>query len=369
MPLLPLAQPVPGVRRLAVLRSGGLGDLILAEPALAALRAAYPGAELTLLGAEHHRALVQGRDGPWDVFSEVPLIRGVRLGDAPDAGPAQVEAWCEQQRSRGYDLAVQMHGGGRFSNPLVLRLGARVTAGTATPDAVLLDRTVPYAFNQHETLRWLEVAAACGAPPVRLEPALAGTAEDRAAGDALLPPGLAPSLVVHPGATAPRRRWPPARWAAVADRLAAQGARVVVVGGPGDASLVAAVAAAMRTPVRPVAPPTLPALLGVLARATLLLGNDSGPRHLAHALGVPTVSVSTAANLADVAPLLRTWHRVLVGWGSVCPVCRARDDAPDCGHEAAGVMSVGVEEVTQAALALWTAACARGGSRVDPAHE
>ena len=132
------AGPVPvvdGVRRLAVLRANGLGDYVVSEPALAALRAAYPDAEITLLGAAHHAALLDGRPGPVDRVLVVPPMPGVRVGPGPDASEDEIEAWCAARRAEHYDLAVQVHGGGRNSNRLLLRLGARVTVGAATPDA------------------------------------------------------------------------------------------------------------------------------------------------------------------------------------------------------------------------------------------
>ena len=174
------APPVPDVRRLAVLRANGLGDYVVAEPALAALRATYPDAEVTLLGAQHHVGLLAGRPSPVDRVVTVPLMPGVRVGPDPDASEDEVEAWAAEQRAYGYDLAVQMHGGGRNSNALLLRLGARVTAGSATPDAPRPDRWVPYWPFQHDTVRWLEVAAAAGATPTRVEPCVEVTAEDLA---------------------------------------------------------------------------------------------------------------------------------------------------------------------------------------------
>ena len=68
-----------------------------------------------------------------------------------------------------FDLAVQLHGGGRFSNPFLLRLGARHTVGSRTEDAAPLERTIPYTYYQHEPLRGLEVVGLAGAPPVWLE--------------------------------------------------------------------------------------------------------------------------------------------------------------------------------------------------------
>ncbi|MDQ1650312.1 MAG: hypothetical protein QOG60_2369, partial [Frankiaceae bacterium] len=286
-----------------------------------------------------------------DRFVEVPLMPGVRAGNGPDATSEQVGSFLGAARAYGYDLGVQLHGGGRFSNPLVRQLGARVTAGAATSDAEPLDRVVPYAFNQHEILRWLDVAAACGAPAVRRRPALAVTDAELAEADAVLaraaPDDGRPLVAVHPGATDPRRRWPIERHMAVAASLPA--ARFVLLGGPDEAPLTAAAreaAAGLGLEVADLAGTTgLGGLLGLLARADLFLGNDSGPRHLAEAVGTPTVAVFTNANLADVAPLSRVWHRVAVSWSSRCAAC----DAPvqqQCGHDATVLGDVGVDEVS-----------------------
>lgn len=354
------APPVPDVRRIAVLRANGLGDYVVSEPALAALRHAYPDAEITLLGQPHHAALLEGRRSPVDRVVAVPPMPGVRVGPDPDASEDEIEAWCAAQRAHGYDLAVQMHGGGGNSNPLLLRLGARVTVGTAAAEAPRPDRWVPYWPFQHDTIRWLEVAAAAGAPGRRVEPRVEVRDEDRAASHAVVPPQDAPLLVVHPGATDARRCYPEERLGAVAQDLADRGARVVVAGGPGDAARVERVAAAMRTaPETAVGTLDLPALVGLLSRATMMLGNDSGPRHLASAVGTPTVAVFTYANLADVAPLTRVWHRVLVSWHGGCQVCGLRVLEGWCGHEASATHDVDVDEVREAARDLWGQAMLR----------
>jgi len=354
---------VDGVERIAVLRSGGLGDLVVAEPALAAVRAAYPLAEISLLGAPHHAALVAGRPGPWDRFVDVPLVPGVRLGSDPDAGAADVEAWCAGQRDHRYDLALQLHGGGGFSNPLVRRLGARLTAGPAAPGAERLDRWLPYAAMQLDGLRWLETVALVGAPPVRLEPALVVLPAERAAARRLLGAPVRPVVAVHPGASEARRRWPVERLAAVADTLADLGAAVLLLGGPGDEALVQGVRRALRAePLIAPAGTPLPVLLGLLAECALLLGNDSGPRHLAAAVGTPTVGVFSAPNLADVAPLFRTWHRIAVSWRSACEVCGMRMVDGGCGHDATALADVTVSEVEALAVGLWEQVLDAGGS-------
>ena len=359
LPAVP-APVVPGVRRLAVLRGGGLGDLLVAEPAISALRAAYPGAELVLLGAAHHRALVEGRPSPVDRLEPVPLVHAGRVGDDPHGDP-RLEEWCAARRVEGYDLAVQLHGGGRHSNPLVARLGAREAVGPATPDAPRLGRWLPYTPYQPDVIRWCEVAAAAGAVPRRLEPRLAVTDADLATSRGALPAAERPLVAVHPGATDPRRRWLPERLGAVAGRLAGRGAQVVVLGAPDEAPLAAEVAAAAGPGALDLAGRLpLPGVIGVLRRSALFLGNDSGPRHLAAAVGTPTVGVFTNANLADVAPLARTWHRLAVSWRSACSVCGVGFLEGECGHGATVLADVGTDEVAALAVDLWEQVLAAG---------
>ena len=347
-------SPLPDVRRVAVLRANGVGDYVVAEPALAALRSAYPDAEITLLGAAHTRALVEDRPGPCDRYVQVPLTTGVRVGDAPDATPEELERWCAAQRAHGYDLAVQLHGGGRNSIPLLQRLGARVTAGARTPDAPMLDHWVPYTPFQHDTLRWLEVAAAAGAAGGRWEPHVAVTDADLAESAAALPPDGRAIVAVHPGATDARRCYPEGRLGAVAAALTALGARVVVLGGPGEQDRVDRVVEGAGTELETVVGGTsLGGLVGTLRRASLFLGNDSGPRHLAAAVGTPTVAVFTYANLADVAPLTRVWHRLAVSWHGGCAVCGMRVLDGWCGHAASATGDVPLEEVRAMTLELW----------------
>ena len=339
------------IRRIAVVRANGLGDLIVAEPALFALRQAYPEAHITLIGAAHSERLLRDRPFPVDEVVCAPLVRGVRYASGPDAPPDDppdvVNAFFETMQVRRFDLAVQLHGGGGHSNLFTQRLGARVTAGAQAKDAPPLDISVPYTFYQHDVLRWLEVVAAVGAPPVRVYPRLEVTPQDLEEADTYLLNVPKPFAALHPGATDPRRRWPPEHFAGLADALARRGVQPGLVGGRTDRDLTAAIKRAAREPVRDLSEAlSLSGLVGVLARADLFVGNDSGPRHLAEALGTPTVGVFTKSNLVDVAPLFRTKNRAVVSWRSRCAVCGtdAVTETP-CAHNATVLADVDVDEV------------------------
>jgi ADP-heptose:LPS heptosyltransferase len=356
---------VKDVRKLAVLRANAIGDYLVSLPALEALRAAYPEAELVLLGADWHAGFLAGRPGPVDRCVPVPPTAGVR-DDRPPAAPATVDRFFAHMRAEQFDLAVQLQGGGRHSNPFVRRLGARVTAGSQAPDAPALDRSVPYTGHQHEIHRFLEVAGLVGAPPVTLEPRLQVTAADRAEAAAALAGDDRPLVVLHPGANDSRRRWPVERLAVVASELARKGARLTVVGTAADQPLADRLLATLE---RDAADLTgrlgLGGLAGLLERAILLVGNDSGPRHLAAAVGTATVAVYWWVSLGSYGPLYRARHRAPTAWRLHCPVCGANGLQQDCrsSHDASFVADVTTDEVLAEALDLFATESARASTR------
>jgi ADP-heptose:LPS heptosyltransferase len=344
-------RPDPGVRRIAVLRANAIGDFVFTLPALEALRAAYPEAEVTLLGARWHAAFLAGRRSPVDRVVVTPPTHGVNEQDGEPVGDAERAAFFAEMARERFDLALQLHGGGANSNPFVLRLGARMTAGCVAEGAPELDRWVRYVYWQGEVARYLELVGLVGAPPVTLEPRLAVTDPDlaeaaRAVADNRL-------VVLHPGATDPRRRWPPASFAAVGDALADLGHRVAVTGTPSEAGVVAAVGGTMRHDALDLCGRlSLGGLVGLLRRAVLVVSNDSGPLHLAGAVGTPTVGIYWGGNLVNGAPPFRARHRPLPSFRTACPACGADCTAEGCEHDDSFVADVRVEGVLDAARDL-----------------
>ena len=99
----PVLEKFSNVSRIAVLRGGGLGDLMFALPAMSALKAAYPEASLTLLGTPMHAELLSQTEGPVDETVILPLSQGVRPG-AEDKD--ELENFFGRMRERNFDLAV-----------------------------------------------------------------------------------------------------------------------------------------------------------------------------------------------------------------------------------------------------------------------
>ncbi len=355
---------VPEVRTIAVLRANALGDYILSLPALEALRSAYPQARIVLLGAGWHARLLGRRPGPYDRVEAVPDgVVGVtapspRPGHPIPPEPPELGRFIERIRAERFDVAIQLHGGGRYSNPLVRRLGARLTVGMATPDAPRLDRWVRYIHYQPEVFRYLEVVGLIGATPVGYRPRFPVVAEDLAEAKAAVPDSDRPVVALHPGARDPRRRWPPKCFAHVADALAAAGADVVITGGASETELVDEVVAQARRPVRALAGAlSLGGLAGLYARCRLVVANDTGPLHLADAVGAATVGLYWVGNLINVAPVERGRHRPLCAWTTRCPVCGVdcmHPDHPggDCGHQVSFIADIPVDEVLAQAFDL-----------------
>ncbi len=143
--------------------------------------------------------------------------------------------------------------------------------------------------------------------------------------------GTTPLVMVHPGAGGIGKRWPAEGFAAVLERLAAQGGGMLAVHqGPADAEAVAALEARLRGPKIVLKEPSLPALAGMLRCATAYLGNDSGVSHLAAALGVPSVVLFTADKL-DWQPWAHHVEVLTVGTSGL--------DAADCERVTAAIIA------------------------------
>jgi ADP-heptose:LPS heptosyltransferase len=346
---------VPGVRKIAVLRANAIGDFVVALPALQALHSAYPEARIVLMGKSWHHHFLTGRPGPISRVIPVPPSRGVSCPDTwQTPSPAEellLEHFFSAMQAEHFDLALQMHGGGGFSNPFVLKLGANLTAGMKSPTAAPLDRWIPYIYWQHEVMRLLEVARLVGAPPVAIEPHLAVTRRDLEESFQALPETDSRLVVLHPGASDPRRRWPARNFAQVGDALRLAGVTVAIVGIDEEREVAARMTESMREQAVDLCGKlSLPALAGLLSRAHLVVANDSGPRHLAEAVGTPTVGIFWCGNLINAGAAFRTFHRPHLSWRLDCPVCGQNTIHNPCGHSVSFVDQVSVEEVVESAL-------------------
>lgn len=274
-----------------VVRTSALGDVVLATSILEPLRARFPRARIEWVTEAPYAPLLEG----------LPELAAVhRLGrEGPDS-PLAVAA-----RLRGrFDFAVDLQN--KLRSALVARAASPLRASfrrrTAWRAALSLFGSDPPLVRAHQTRLYAEALAPLGTfEPGRVKVSLSPQARALAA-DALQ--GVqAPAVAIAPGARWATKRWPAERFAAVADALAAQGCDVVLCGGPGDRDAFAAFRAAARARVAAdLSFLPVDALAAAIARVQLLVACDSGPVHLATAVGTPVLALFGPTSTARWGP-------------------------------------------------------------------
>jgi ADP-heptose:LPS heptosyltransferase len=250
--------------RLLVLRALGLGDLLTGVPALRALADGFPGHRLTLACPRE--------------LAPLALLTGVVAEVADAAGPVPPSSV-----DRAPELAVNLHGRGPESHRALLALepGRLIAFACGTAG---VERGPVWTEEEHEVHRWCRLLGESGIPADRSRIDLDPPAIQ-------VPEPLRGVTIVHPGAAAPARRWPPERFAAVARAQAGEGRRVVVTGGRGEREPAAEVARLAGLPSGAVLAgrTALPVLAALVAAAERVVCGDTGVAHLATALRTPSV--------------------------------------------------------------------------------
>lgn len=299
------------VRRIAVLRALFLGDLLCATPALRALRARFPDAEITLIGLPWAETLVR-RLPSLDRLAVFPGYSGIP--EVPH-DPARTAAFLRNARREGYDLAVQMHGDGANSNGFVADLGAPVTIGYRRRGDDRLTLGIPSVADESEVLRWLHLVEAIGGEGCDRQLDFPVTEAEKREAARLLAgaPGSGPLVGIHAGASTPLRRWPAEKFAALAEELAdCWDARIVLTGTEAERPLTAAIRDATRAPVLDLAGETdLGAFAALIGSLDLLVTNDTGASHLADAAGTRSVVIFGTTSPHQWAPLDQRRHLVV----------------------------------------------------------
>jgi len=348
-----------------VVRPDNIGDVLLAGPAVRAVAAG--AGRVTFLAGPRGRAAAELLPGVDDVVvAELPWI---------DAAPAPVEraavlGLVGRLAERRIDQAVILTSFHQSALPtaLVLKMAGvpQVAAVSEDYPGSLLDVRHHVPDDIHEVERALSTVATLG---YRLPPGDAGDLAVRlpagtAAGGCGPAPGAPAPVVVHPGASVPARTWAPERWAELVDALVDSGRAVIVTGGRGERALTSLVAGTggrargsgvvVGSGARPGVTDLggrldLAGLARTLAGAAALVVGNTGPAHLAAAVGTPVVSL-----YAPTVPAVRwhPWHvpYALLGRQDIaCAGCRARV-CPVPGHPCLG--SVAVADVVAAVEGL-----------------
>jgi ADP-heptose:LPS heptosyltransferase len=337
-------------REVLVMRAlPGLGDFLCVTPALRGLRAALPNARISLLGLPSTRELVARYRHLVDDLLEFPGFPG--LPEVPIDLTALL-ALLQGFHGR-FDLALQMHGSGTFSNLVVQLLGARTTAGFYSPPQTCANpRTfAPYPGGLAEPLVWLSLLEFLGMPTQGNSLEFPLSAADEVELEAVLRELGVPTdstetslAVVHVGASDPRKQLDPRVLAGVADGLAARGFAVVLTGARQEAGLAQALRGyASCRPFDLSGRTSVGALGALVRRAKIVVTPDTGVSHLASALRTPSVVVFSSGDVQRWAPLDRQRHRVVdgrTGALTIATILREAELALDVARPAKRVLVV-----------------------------
>lgn len=263
------------MQQILVIKLGALGDFVLAFSPFAAVRAAFPEARLTLLTTAPFHALAER--SPW--FDTVLDDDRPRWTDLPALNRLR-------HKLQGFDRIIDLQTSGRSSRYHWLA-GRPCWSGIATGCTRPHDN--PQRDDMHTVARQRDQLRRAGVPPLHGPVAL----DWLATGGPSIP---APYAVLVPGAAPhrPAKRWPAEHFGALGQWLTTRQIQPVIIGTKADAHAAAAVQAACPTAIDLTDQTSLPDLGGLLHRAALAIGNDTGPMHLAAAMGCPTLTLFSA---------------------------------------------------------------------------
>lgn len=334
--------------RILIVRTSALGDVVHALPVLTALRRHLPDARIGWVAEEGMAPVLQGHPD----LDELLVVRLRRWRKVSGQGTRELGSFLGDLRRFKPDVALDLMGNHK-AGVLSLLSGAGRRIGFSRPhrrepsSAVWINRRI-VPRGTHAVDRMLSVLDGLGLPP---EPADFGPGKlfqgpTPAAAREVLEAHPEPFALLHPGAGWGNKRYPTERWGAVARRLRAEsGLTTWVAVARGEEDLAAAVEAAAGGAARIVPAPDLPTLAALIRGARLMLGGDTGPTHLAQALGAPVVMVMGPTDPERHGPYGAPDQAVFKRLA--CSFCYKRLDEPR-----ACMLEVFPDRVAERALAL-----------------
>ncbi len=342
--------------RLLVVRLGAMGDILHALPAVTALRSAYPDWEIGWAVEPKWMPLLAAESDPGPSLSPRgvlrPLVDRVHLAPAKAWAKrplsfetlSQIGSLGRELRECGYDAVLDLQGAIKSSVVAHFAYAPR-TLGEDKPR----ERPARWFYNErlvthlnHVIEQDFEMAAALeGKPLPWTQPLLPVDPAAEAWCEALIEElGVAPLAMIAPGAGWGAKRWPVERYTEVARGLVGRGMRVLVNAGPGEDEMARAIENGTNGAALPVAA-SMAELIALVRRLALFVGGDTGPLHMACALGRPVVGIYGPTDPSRNGPY-GTRYRVLRSPTSVRDHSRRQE--PE-----AGLLTITPEEVLRAA--------------------
>ncbi|MBZ0294730.1 MAG: WecB/TagA/CpsF family glycosyltransferase [Anaerolineae bacterium] len=304
--------------RTLIVQLGDIGDLVLTTPALEALREARPDAHLTLLAMSHTVPVLAGTQLVDEIVTldrqqfnnSTAILKPANLRRLAAIGHHDTVIYCHHFTLKAGTLKFAL---------IAWAVRARRRIGLENGNGwFLTDRLPDGGFGaRHQAQYWLDLVGLLGADS-RPRPAITCREDDD-----LIPPTSRPTVIIHAGSGgySRARRWDPASFATVADTLAQQAnAQIVLVGGKDDDS--AEVKRLMQTsPIDLINQTSLPQLAGVIAKADLFIGADSGVTHVAAAVGTPVIAIFGPSNAEAYGPWTPDSRSVVLSSHPECSPC------------------------------------------------
>jgi heptosyltransferase I len=346
------------IQRLLIVRLGSMGDIIHTLPAVTALRKTFPQATIGWIVEERWAELLctlptprSGARSPQrPLVDRVHTVNTLKWRAAPFANQTweQMAAGLSELRAVHYDVAADFQGAAR-SALLARWSGAPVIYGVKQPRenvaSMFYTRQV-MARGTHIVEQNFSLAEAVAGTPLSLpEPEFPhDSVAEQEADKRLHDHDIQRFAIMNPGAGWGAKQWPAERYGYVAKRLfEEEGLKSLINFGPGEQELSHAVEAASGGAAEGMAG-SLTQLIALTRRASLFIGGDTGPMHLAAALAVPVVAVFGPTNPARNGPF---GTRSVVLRSPSSPTTHARNPQPD-----AGLLEISSDEVIAAARKL-----------------
>ncbi len=279
-------------------------------PAVRALRAAYPDAEITLIGLPWAEQFVKRFDAYFNRFIHFPGYNGLpeQLFDE-----ATYQRFLQTIKKENFDLLLQMQGNGTIVNEMLLQWNAKHIGGFHNDESfVKSELFMPYPNDGSEIHRHLALIQHLGLPLAGDDMAFPTTKQDELEWEVLNAKwGLQRYVCVHPGSRGNWRQWPPENFAKLADYCAQQHFTVVITGTKSEAEITQKVINNMQHNAIDVTGETSVGAMALLIKhATCLIANCTGVSHIASATQTPSVIISMDGEPQRWSPLNKTIHFV-----------------------------------------------------------
>ena len=295
-----------GVKKILFIRIDRIGDLVLSTPALRSFKRAFPHTELVVLASPSNQSLLLHNPHVDKVFA---YDQNKRLGDKVRI--------IRQLRAHGFDLAIDPYPDYELKTALIALLsGAKRRIGYSS-----YGRQVFFNLNgpglvkdKHLVDLTLDIVKPLGVVSNDKEPEIFLTEDEKKWARNWLEKrgaGGRPMIGIHPGGYYETQRWLPERFADIANHLQKSGdLDVIILGGPGDEGLVDRIGSTIHAEVPTYVGDDLRRFAALVYYCHILIGNNSGPLHIAVALKIPTISMMGPTNKDRWMPV-GDIHRVL----------------------------------------------------------